>query len=201
DRDLADRVGHACGCDRDHTAGSLLGRAQPELLERVHGEATVEHDAAGELAWPEHPERERCIGDGGLGAAAAVARRSRPCSGAARADSKQAADVDICDRAAAGADRADVDPRGLHGQPDDRALVEELRAALDDQAGVEARAADVRRDRIADPELAREPGCALRSGYRPGPERLERPAPCPAEAHRSPSRARDESLAGEAELP
>src|SRR5207253_8832607 len=121
--------------------------------------------------------------------------------GAARADSKQGADVDICDRAAAGTDRADVDPRGLHGQPDDRALVQELRAALDDQAGVEARAADVRRDRIADPELARERGCALRSGDRPGQDRLERPVTSLDEAHRPTARASDERLAGEAELP
>src|SRR5205823_3135808 len=35
DGDLADRVGHACGGDRDHTAGGLLCRAQPELLERT----------------------------------------------------------------------------------------------------------------------------------------------------------------------
>ena len=77
------------------------------------------------------------------------------------------APLDPCDRAAAGPDRAHVDPRGLQRHADDLALVLHARPAVDQQAGVEARAADVRGDRKVEIELraqaARPDGAGDRS--------------------------------------
>src|SRR6478735_1176032 len=57
--------------------------------------------------------------------------------GAARPDAEQPV-LDEGDRAAAGADRAHVDPRGLQRHPDHFALVLERRPPVDQEAGVEA---------------------------------------------------------------
>ena len=95
------------------------------------------------------------------------------------------------DRAAARADRADVDPRRLDRQPDDVPLVEHGHLAVRDQARVEARPAHVGRDRAREPELARQLGGRDRSGNRAGDHRLEGPLDRLAERHGAAARAGD----------
>ena len=81
---------------------------------------------------------------------------------ASRADLEQTAHVHLRERAAAGADRADVDPRRLDRHSLDRPLEHQLCAAARDEAGVEARSADVGGDDVAELEAA----CELAGAFR-----------------------------------
>ena len=85
------------------------------------------------------------VGHRRLGAAAAVARGSGVGARALRADAQRAAAVHPADRAAAGADRVDVDHRQADRQPRDLALHGELGlgAALGEEERVAARPAHV----------------------------------------------------------
>ena len=81
-------------------SGAIALRAKPRV-ER--------HAAAEQAARREPPEHEVGVGDGRLGAAAAVAGRARLRAGALRPDLQQPVAVEPGDRAAAGADRIDVE--------------------------------------------------------------------------------------------
>ena len=68
------------------------------------------------------PKHQVGVGDGGLGAAAAIAGRARQGAGAARPDLERAAGVDKGNAAAACAYRVDVDHRQAQRQVADHAL-------------------------------------------------------------------------------
>ena len=91
----------------------------------------------------------------GCGAAAAVGGGAGHGAGAARPDAEGAAMIDVGDRAAAGADRVDVDHRQQQREAGDRgaARVGLGKAAVDDNADVGAGSADVEGDQA----------CAVRS--------------------------------------
>ena len=201
DRDPADRVRHVRGGDRHDPAGRVLATEAELLRKRREGclrLLAVEHDSARQLAVTEHSEQERGVGDGRLGPAPSVAGRAGDGAGAARADPHQAADVDVSDRPAAGADRAHVDPRCLHRQALHLALVHQLRLPVDDEARVETRSADVCGDHVAEVEDAGELARALGACDRPGHDRLERAHLGLSEGHRTASRPRHNRRALEA---
>ena len=105
------------------------------------------------------------VGHRGLLAATAVAGRAGVGARALRADAQRAAAVDPRDRAAARADRVDVDHRQADGQPGDLALDGQLGlgAALGEEERVAARAAHVEAERGRlgdDPRRHRAPGGA-----------------------------------------
>ena len=101
------------------------------------------------------------------------------------------------DRPSSRSDRANVDPRRLDRQADDAALVEHRYLAVADQAGVEARAADVGCDRARQPELARElgRGDGTRDGARD--DGLEWPGGGLVERHGAAAGAGDQRLSDE----
>ena len=141
----------AASLDRE---AELLPRAARALRAPARGRARSRSRAVPSPSMPSKNAASVTVG-------ARRRARSRPGRGRRRAagpDPQQAADVDVGDRAAAGADRAHVDPRRLHGQADDLALVHQLRPAVGDQARVEARAADVGGDHVAEAELRYMPG-------------------------------------------
>ena len=201
DRDAADRVRHVRVGDPQHAAGDLGGAPEPdlrgELVERCVGPRAIEPHAARDVARGQHPERHRGVGHGRLAAALAVAGRSRQRARAAWADAQEAAGVDERDRAAAGSDRADVDPRRLQRQADHGALVEHRHLPVGDQAGVEAGTAHVGDDR----HLEIERGCQGRRGRGAcdgtGEDRLEGALAGLRERHRAAARARDQCVARE----
>ena len=117
------------------------------------------------------------VGGRRLRAAAAVGRRTRVGAGRARADAEDAALVDVGDRAAAGADRVDVDHR------DHRLVGADLRveqvlhpqAALLREPDVGRRAADVERDHVVVARLLAGPDAADDACDRAGHEQVHRP--------------------------
>ena len=135
-----------CSVPRATSAAESNPRRPASGAQRRLRAIARELDAARELD-RQHPEHDGRVGDRRLGAAAPVAGGARNRPGALRTDVQQAACADVRDRPSARADRADVDPRRLDRKADDAALVEHRHLAVADQAGVEARAADVGCDR------------------------------------------------------
>ena len=123
--------------------------------------------------------------------------RSTPGPGSAPAlrgpDPQQAADVDVGDRAAAGADRADVDPRRLHRQADDACprtcscgrppVIRHVSKLVPPTSAV-----------ITSPRSRSRASSAAPSAPATGPghDRLERPLLGLGERHRAAAGARDE---------
>src|SRR5207237_10058854 len=93
---------------------------------------------------------------------------------------------------------ADIDPRRLDREPDDLALVQHRRAAVVDQAGVEAGAADVGGDRVAQVELAGQVGNCASTRDGSGEDRIEQPPGRLAERPRAAARAHDHAPARDA---
>ena len=78
--------------------------------------------AAGEIGGVEIAEHDRGVGDGRLGAAAAIAGGAGLGAGRARADAQATRAVDPGDAAAAGAQRHDVEHRHAHAVLADRGV-------------------------------------------------------------------------------
>src|SRR5207248_10948136 len=79
-------------------------------IDRALRQADIEPPlAAEEIFRVEIAEHQVGVGDGRLAAVLAVAGRARHRAGAFRPDMQDAAGIDPCDRAAAGADRGDVE--------------------------------------------------------------------------------------------
>ena len=121
---------HGFGNDAIDAAGGV-GQIGAELvaqaLDRGFGGRLVElHAAAEEIVGIEQAQHDIGVGDGRLGAAAAIGSRTRRRAGAARADLKKAEIVDMGDGTAAGADLDHVD--GRHGQRHAAALAEAIHA-------------------------------------------------------------------------
>ncbi len=111
------------------------------------------------------------VGDGGLAAAFAVAGRPRIGAGALRADPQHAAVVDPGDRAAARADRDDVEDGRADRQPVDLAFRGERRLSVLHQADVGRGAAHVEGDEVLEARARRLPRRADHAGGRPGIKR------------------------------
>jgi len=81
------------------------------LLDRARGQRRLQREPpADEIVRIEATEDQVRIGDGRLVAAEVVARGSRVGASALRSDSEESTRIDVGDRAAASADRADVEP-------------------------------------------------------------------------------------------
>ena len=116
----------------------------------------VERDPAGEPRVAGQVAQQQVgVGHGRLVAAAPVTGGPRLGAGRARPDPQRAAAVAPADRAAAGADRVDVDHRQLDRAAVDLARVGPAHLALLDHADVAGGAAHVEPDRVA---LAADPG-------------------------------------------
>ncbi len=129
-----------------------------ERADRALGRVAVEVDPARDL--PEQAEQQVGVGHRRLLAAVAVgggagarARRSRP-------DAQRAARVAPGDRAAAGADRVDVEHRQRDRAAADLAPGGLAHLAVEDDADVAARAAHVEAQRVGLPRGVRGPGGA-----------------------------------------
>ena len=136
-----------------------------ERLERAHGGVAVEsHPAVLEGRFAEVPQDQVGIRHGRLRAAAPVAGRAGLGARALRADVQQAALVEPRDRAAARADRVDVDHRQREPPAVDDAVDHHERFAAAHERRVEARAAHVHGDAVPQPvrrELP-QPGASAR---------------------------------------
>ena len=156
----ADRAGHAVVGDA-HDRRRRRGRVEPERradLREQRGADRLHRDRVLDGEQPvrvEPAEDQVGVGDGRSRAAAAVADRPRRRARALGADPQHAGGVDRGDRAAAGADRVDVDHRHV-----DRHRVLELevarhrRHAAEDEGDVARRPAHVVADDVG--ELASE---------------------------------------------
>ena len=133
------------------------------------GSGVEPHRAAEKIFGIEPAEHEIGVGHGRLGAAPAIGGRARVGAGAARADAKGAAAVDIGDRAAAGADRVDVDHRRQHRIAADPGVAGGRlgKTPVDDDADIGRGAADIEGDQpIASGQRA-APGAAEDARSRP----------------------------------
>ena len=123
------------------------------------------HLAAGEVRRVDAAEHEVRVGHGRLRAAAAVAGGAGVGPGALRPDA-QAAGLGVGERAAAGADRVDVDDRHQQREALERRLGGDVGLAVDDEADVEAGAAHVDADQVRTVEHARQRDAAHRAADR-----------------------------------
>ena len=116
----ADGVGHLFVHQVDDRRRRLLhahAERTAQLLHRAVGRRGIEpHLAAEEEAGIQAAEHHVGVGDGDLLTALAVADRAWRRTGALRSDPQHAAGIDPGDRAAAGADRAQVDTGRRHRQ-------------------------------------------------------------------------------------
>lgn len=126
----AERPGHALG------AGGA----------RAHG--VDHHRAVADRPGPHAAEHDQRIGRGGVAAATTVGGRPRRGACALRTAAQQARLVDPGDRAAARADRMDVDRRQADMMAADAEAIDQLRASRLQHADVAARATDLHRDQV-----------------------------------------------------
>ena len=158
--------------------GELGGVADAELVaERLHGGARgleVEaHAPAGEVRLVDAAEQQVRVGHRRPRPAAAVARGPGVGARALGADA-QAAGLGVGERAAAGADRVDVDDRHQQREALEHRLRRHVGLPVDDQRDVEAGAAHVDADQVRAVEQAGERDPAHRPADRPRQQRLQR---------------------------
>ena len=177
-----DRLRHPVLLDLQRTERGLLD-GHPELAcDRAHGllgELAVEaHRPAEQPAvGAQAAEHELCVRGGGQRAAAPVAGGPGVGAGRLRADAEHAALVDVGDRAAAGADRVDVDHRHH------RLVVADLRVEQVPHAQLAARghadvgrgAADVERDDVVEARHLARPDAADQPRHRARHEQVDGP--------------------------
>ena len=182
DRVELDRLGHPELLDLQRAERGLLNRHPERVGERLHRRAReldVElHLAAEQAAVGSQPaQQELRVGRGRLRAAAAVAGGARVGARGLRADAEDAALVDVGDRAAAGADRVDVDHRHHRLVVADLRVEQMAHAQLPARgdADVGRRAADVERDDVLVAGQLPRPDAADQAGHRPGHEQVDWP--------------------------
>ena len=136
----------------------------------------IARSAAAQSSWHEPRERgvlgdmageQVRVGDGGEVAAPAVASGARHCARALGSDHQGAAVVDPRDRPAARTDGDHVERRQPHRQAGDVALGRGLRATVEDEADVGARAAHVEADRVGEAIRRRDRGRGGNAAGRP----------------------------------
>ena len=153
DGHLPDRVGLIPVGDLDDAVGELLdahvaGQPRGERGDAGARARHVEGDAAADQRSRNATEHQIGVGDGRLAAALRVTHRTGIGARAFRADLEMAFAGDPRDRAAAGADRLDVDHRDAHREGADRATVGDVRLAAFDQAEIGRGAAGIQRDDV-----------------------------------------------------
>ncbi len=216
DKDELECVDHGSVRDLDDAARGFddaeAERLGAVLLDRAAGRLDVERDlAAQEEVGIEPPEDGVRVGHGRLGAAASVTDRSGSGAGAAGADAQQAARVDPCDRAAAGADFDEVDDGCSHrvageGLPADAGacvsahlvVLGDRRPPLADEADLRRRAAHVEGENLALPELRAEMGAGDDACGRPRFDHEDRTASGGIGAEDATARLHDEELGSDA---
>ena len=177
-----DRLRHPELLDLQGAERSLLRRdAEPgcDRLHRLPRELGIELHVAAEqpAVRPQPSEQELRIGRRRLGAATAVAGGAGIGACGFRADAEDAAGVDVGDRAAAGADRVDVDHRHH------RLVVADLRVEqvphpqqpAGRDADVGGRAADIERHHVVVAGHLPGPDAADQTGDRPRHQQVDRP--------------------------
>ena len=161
---------------------------RPQPLDRVAGRVHVQLDATGEgRRRVQVAEQEVRVGDRGLGAAAGVAGGAGIRPGRLWPDPKRAAVVEPADRAAAGADRVDVDHRQLDHPAADLAGVGAPHPAALHHADVARGAAHVQPHRVSVRGERRQQAGADRAA-RGAREHAPGPGPCGLRGGRHPAR-------------
>ena len=152
-----DRLGHAVLLHLQSAERCILdGHAElgRDGLHRLLGERAVEFHAAAEQASvrAQASEQELRVRGCRLGAAVPVTGRARVGARRLRAHAEDAAGIDVRDRAAAGADRVDVDHRHHRLVVADLRVEEVAHPQLTARgnADVRRRAADVQRDHVVE---------------------------------------------------
>ena len=208
DRHLAHRERHLVVRDLDDRLRGRdrikLQRACDLLLDAAQGGSGIElHGAAEEIVRVEPAEHHIGVGDGRLGAAAAIADRPRIGARALRSHFERADVVAPRNRAAAGADLDHVDHRQHHrmaaGIAADVIARRQRRLALADQARLGRRAAHVERDHIG--KSKRLPD-RRRGDYAADRTRLHhggRPLGCDLRRHHAAVRTHDRQVAAKAD--
>ncbi len=170
-RHLAYGVGLVPGRDLQDALGARLGRQAQLAGQRPDagpGGLGVERDLAAQQVVGDAPERQRRIGQGGLGAASAVAERPRVGAGRAGPDLERPLRRHPGDRPAARTHGHDVDHRHLGREPADGGLGGEGRRPGPDHGHVGRGAAAVERDHVVEPRGVGDGGGAERTGRRSG---------------------------------
>ena len=180
-RRLLDRIDHGVHEDAVDAHRGVLDRCAELLREMLvdGGARTILaqlHLAAQEELGPQPAEHDHRIGRGRLRAAAVVCDRARIGTGRARADAEDPAGVDVRDRAAAGADRVDVDHRDHRLIRPDLGVQQVLHAQLAvlREADVGGRPADVERDHVGLTGLPARPDASDDAGDRARHEQVDR---------------------------
>ena len=183
DRDQADCPGHPRVGDRENRLGGgeriePEGPAHPSadrLARRLHVEPP--QLAADRPLGIDPAEQEVGVGDGRAIATRGVAGGSRRGAGALRPHLQESAGIDPGDRTAARADRRDLDHGRAHDQAEvERRLRGQGRRAVAHEGDVEARAAHVAGDdvaepgRLGDPHRRHDPGRGTAQDRVHGPE-------------------------------
>ena len=195
DRHDAQRGVHVLVGDVDDRLRGGHGVDAQPLGDRRHGplgRLDVERQAPAELGPAREPaEHDVGVGDRRLRPAASVAGGPGIGARAARADLERAGEVQVGDRAAAGAHAVDVGAAGLE------LVVAELRLALDGDLAVTAqrdvgrRPAHVEREDVRHAHAAREVRRAHRPAGRAGERDVDRPLLRGPSAHRAAVGAHD----------
>ena len=166
--------------DAHHPLGGLEDtEAEPRHVEldRPLCEPGIErHPAAEVVARAEQAEHEVSVGRRRQLTAAPVAGGTRVGSSARRTNHQTAVGRHSGDRAAASADRRDVEHRHVDVVADEATLCHLKRSALVDHCDVGARAADVEGDQLILVDRPYERHRTLNSGGRAGQQRVDRSA-------------------------
>ena len=130
------------------SALSIAGQPSCKRFQAAACAQNIELDAAADQRRRQPAEDEIGVGDGRLLAAVRIAHRAGHGAGAARPDVQLPFARNPGDRAAAGADRLDVEHRNAHREAADAAAVGDLRLGAFDQAEVGRGAAGVERHQV-----------------------------------------------------
>ena len=204
DRHQADGAGQMIAGDGDDRRRRLDG-VEPErradLLDECRLDGFDRH-AAGDARQGgrvELAQHQVGIGHGRFGAAAAVADRAGIGAGTVGSDLQDAGLGDARDRAAAGADRVDVDHRHANRHAVGDVLLRRQRGlAAADQGHVEAGAAHVAADQVGMARLLADAGGGERAGRRSRHHGLHGIVGGGLAAHRAAIALHDQKLGGEA---
>ena len=182
----AGRTGHVLVDDVVDAPGGALGVDTERIGEASHcrlgGREVDLHLATEEEVGIEISQQQVGVGDGGIGAAAAVAGGAGLRAGTLRADLHQAEFVAVGDRAAAGPDFDQLDGRDLDRQAatlHEALLARRLEAVCDqrlaavDETELRRRTAHVEGEHTLLAGVAAEPGAGEGAGSRPGFQQLD----------------------------
>ena len=138
-------------------SGQTKGQPIGQALHSRDGSGVVQRaPAAKKIRRIEKTQHQVGIGDGRFATALTIAGRTRIRAGALRSDRQQAGRVNLANRAAAGAQRDDVQTRQRDPRVGDRFAVGQSRLAVSHQSDVGGGAAHVERDQIFRHAVARQ---------------------------------------------